>query len=156
MGFRSLQFTEKQYAEHQARVARLKAKGSVRTILGGKNERPPKAKAPKVKPAPWPKIDGSQLERQMMLQIIAERLPAPMREHYPFRDRKFRLDFSWPDLLIALEVDGAVHRIKARFHADIERHNLLLLAGWRVLRAGREEIKDGRALGWLKQLLGSA
>lgn len=150
---KSLQFTEEQYAAHVARIEKMRAEGRVRTVIcEGPKPRP----APKPKAKPLPKIEGSYLEREMALQIRAEKLPEPVRQHRSINDRKFRADFAWPDMMVILECDGGVHRIKARFHADIERHNLLLLAGWRVLRAGRVEIHDGRALGWLKQILAQA
>lgn len=153
---RNLQFTERQLAEHEARMAKYRAEGRVRTVIDGRNN-PPKECEPRRRGLAAPqRVKGSPLERAMLAQIVAAGIPQPEREYLPFEDRKFRIDFAWPGVKVALECDGHVHRIKARFHADIERHNLLLLAGWRVLRAGRIEIQDGRAMGWLKQALGIA
>jgi very-short-patch-repair endonuclease len=54
--------------------------------------------------------------------------------------------------MLAVEIDGAVHRIKGRFKADLERHNLAQLLGWLVLRFSPADVKSGRALGVLEAL----
>jgi hypothetical protein len=45
------------------------------------------------------------------------------------------------------------HRIKGKFKRDIEKRALALLAGWRVLEVGGDEVRSGRALVWLRELL---
>jgi very-short-patch-repair endonuclease len=84
-----------------------------------------------------------------------ERLPLPVAQFKPVRERRFRMDFAWPDRRVIVEVDGEVHRIKTRFHADIEKHALLVLAGWTVLRVGGREVRSGQAVQWVRQLLGA-
>jgi very-short-patch-repair endonuclease len=47
----------------------------------------------------------------------------------------FRLDFAYPDVLLAIEVDGYdPHGTRKAFDADRERQNRLVLLGWTVLR----------------------
>lgn len=77
----------------------------------------------------------------------------PTPQFQPFPERRFRVDFAWPDRRVIVEVDGEVHRIKARFHADIEKHALLVLAGWTVLRVGGREVRSGQAVQWVRQVL---
>ncbi len=96
----------------------------------------------------------SHLEIKFQHQLMLSGLPMPVEEFYPLADRNFRIDFAYPEQKLAIEIDGAVHRIKGRFHSDLEKHALLLLAGWRVLRVGSEQIKSGIAMGWIKELLG--
>jgi very-short-patch-repair endonuclease len=100
-----------------------------------------------------PRPVESSIEAMFALQLRAARLPEPKREFAFCEGRKFRLDFAWPERLIAVEVQGMVHRIKERFEADIEKRALALLGGWRVLEVSGQAVRDGRALGWIEQLL---
>jgi very-short-patch-repair endonuclease len=101
----------------------------------------------------------SEGEAALALHIRALKLPKPERQ-YRFtealaRDKKARkhaFDFCWPDRMLAVEVDGGVHRIKERFRADIERHNLAQILGWRVLRFSPADIKAGKAIDALERL----
>lgn len=73
---------------------------------------------------------------------------------YRFRpDRRFRLDFAFPQWTLAVEVDGAVHRIKERFNADRERGQVAMLHGWRVLHVSPKEVRSGHAITLTKKLL---
>jgi very-short-patch-repair endonuclease len=98
----------------------------------------------------------SAIEEQLALQIRCDKLAVPVRQFKPFEDRKFRCDFAWPSIWLIVEVDGEVHRIKTRFHADIEKHALLALAGWTVLRVGGREVRSGQAVQWVAQAIDRA
>lgn len=70
--------------------------------------------------------------------------------------RRFRVDIAFPHSRLAVEVDGwAYHRTKQQRDADIERYNLLMLAGWRVLRFSWEDVRDrpGYVLGVIRSVL---
>lgn len=97
----------------------------------------------------------SPLEAAVELQLRALKLPPGWRQYKPLPDRKFALDFAWPEYKLAVEVDGMVHRIKERFEADAERHNLLLDAGWRVYRVTGKMVRSGAAADLLLRLLAS-
>lgn len=59
-------------------------------------------------------------------------LPAPVFQHLVGR---FRVDFAYPELLIAIEVDGyGSHSSPSAFQADRTRQNELVGKGWMVLR----------------------
>ena len=59
-------------------------------------------------------------------------LPAPVFQH---RVGRYRVDFAYPELRLAIEVDGfEVHGTPAALQADLERQNRLVAAGWTVLR----------------------
>lgn len=48
---------------------------------------------------------------------------------------RFRIDFAYPELLIAIEVDGyGPHASRAAFQRDRSRQNDLVALGWTVLR----------------------
>ncbi len=107
--------------------------------------------------APKPPKPPSELEILFAAQIVEAGLPSPARE-YPFlRGRAHRLDFAWPDyrvngMQLGVEVQGMVHRVKGRFSADLEKRALGLLQNWMILEVGGEQIRNGKAIEWLKEL----
>jgi very-short-patch-repair endonuclease len=59
-------------------------------------------------------------------------LPQP---HAQYRVGRYRLDFAWPELKVAVETDGwATHGPREGFEADRARDAALMARGWRVLR----------------------
>ena len=59
-------------------------------------------------------------------------LPRPSFQHPVGR---YRIDFAYPDLWIAIEVDGYRARsTRRRFQSDLDRQNFLVARGWTVLR----------------------
>lgn len=109
-----------------------------------------------VAPAPaQPK--ESKLERRFAQQLAERpRIPAHQRNYFFLPDREFELDFAWPALKLAVEVQGQAHRVKGRFKADIEKRALALLGGWRVLEVDGDAVRSGRGVQWLEQILGCA
>lgn len=97
----------------------------------------------------------SAIEAVLAQQIAVLRLPEPVREYQAIPDRKFRLDFAWPDLKVGVEVQGMVHRIKGRFLRDTEKACLHILHGWRVLPVSGQDVRSGRAAAWVTALLES-
>lgn len=62
-------------------------------------------------------------------------LPEPVREHRFHPTRQWRFDFAWPDLRIAVEIDGrGRHQTVDGARKDMAKHNAAVLLGWRVLR----------------------
>jgi len=107
---------------------------------------------------------GSELEALLAIHMQADGLPTPQRQHLlrvyepvsPLTAvaHDFRLDFAWPQLgKLAVEVDGEVHRIRDRFHGDIRRNALILLAGWRVLHVDGRRVRSGDAVRWVRLFL---
>jgi very-short-patch-repair endonuclease len=77
-------------------------------------------------------VPGSELERAFLRIVRRARLPEPERQ---FRVGPRRVDFAYPHVRIAIELDGlAHHRSKAAFVDDRRRQNFLVLEGWVVLR----------------------
>lgn len=112
-------------------------------------------RGPDKKPRAVRKQERSRIEVALELQLKAKRFPKPATEFHFLEDRNFRFDFAWPDRKIAVEVQGTQHRIRDRFHADIEKRALALLAGWRVLEVSGRAVRDGRAIQWLRTLMRS-
>jgi very-short-patch-repair endonuclease len=96
---------------------------------------------------------ASEIEALMDEQLRDYGLPPYERQHAPLEDRKFRIDFAWPDRMIGLEVDGAVHRIKGSFKQSFERNYQLMLLGWTVLHVGGDEVRKGIAIQWIQNIL---
>ena len=95
----------------------------------------------------------SEIEELMALQIRALKLPAPVREFKFNPYREWMFDFAWPNSKAAVEVEGMVHRIKARFESDIEKYAIAQLSGWTVLRVSGKTIRSGAAVKWVEELL---
>lgn len=80
--------------------------------------------------APAPSV----LESQMTRLIVRYGLPLPEAELVAGESGEYRLDFAYPDLKLAIEVDGyAWHWDPDRVAADHARRNRLLAQGWRIL-----------------------
>ena len=93
-----------------------------------------------------------------MQEIRWLKLPAPVREHRFAPPRRWRFDIAWPDLLIAVEVEGGVfvggrHTRGAAFEADCEKYDEATVAGWRVIRVTPRMIREGKAIFYIEQLL---
>ena len=102
---------------------------------------------------PWQQKE-SKLERRIVQQLAeSPDIPAAQRNYLFLPDRDFELDFCWPALRVGLEVQGQAHRIKGKFKADIEKRALAMLAGWKVLEVGGDQVRSGQALAWLRMLL---
>jgi very-short-patch-repair endonuclease len=74
------------------------------------------------------------LEPRMARLLRDHGLPPAVFQH-PIPGTAHRVDFAYPDLLFAIEVDGYdPHGSRRAFDADRERQNRLVLAGWTVVR----------------------
>jgi very-short-patch-repair endonuclease len=74
----------------------------------------------------------SDLETEMLQLIRRAGLPEPVRQlEVVVASRRFRLDFAYPDLKIAIEVDGDEPHFGVRAtDSDSTRDGLLQLGGW--------------------------
>lgn len=107
-------------------------------------ERRPAAGPRKSAPPP---LDYSET---LLVQMPLSGLPEPQREFLFHKRRKWRFDLAWPDLLIAVEVEGGIwtggrHVRGEGYEADCEKYNEAQLAGWMVLRFTPGMIKRGKA-----------
>lgn len=74
-------------------------------------------------------------------------LPVPEREFRFHPDRKFRFDYAFPAHKLAIEQDGGIYsggrHVRGKgYENDMEKMNLAVLAGWRVLRYTPQRILD--------------
>lgn len=93
----------------------------------------------------------SDAEIRMMNQIKDMNLPEPETEFQFTDERKWRFDFAWYQLMLAVEVEGGVwnrgrHVRPKGFEDDCEKYNQAALWGWVVIRVTTSMINDGRAI----------
>jgi very-short-patch-repair endonuclease len=76
------------------------------------------------------------------------------RRQYAFAPgRKFKADFYFKAHNLIVEVDGAAHRIKRQFKADIERDQVIFFLDIRKLRVSTKNVKDGSALQMIERAI---
>jgi hypothetical protein len=76
----------------------------------------------------------------------------PVAEHRFAPPRRWRFDWAWPDLLIAVEINGGVwsrgrHVRGKGYLADLEKINAAQALGWRVGQFAPNQ--TGEMLAWL-------
>jgi very-short-patch-repair endonuclease len=95
----------------------------------------------------------SEIEATLAQQLRAAKVEPWERNYRALPDSKMEVDFAWPRLRLAIEVQGHVHRIKANFHRDIQKAARLQLEGWQLLAVDGLSIRSGQALVWALQFL---
>lgn len=83
----------------------------------------------------------SKLEERFLAAIsqATKQIPLPAREFRFHPTRKWRFDFAWTDLKLAVEIDGGSfvgggHNRGAQQAKDYDKMNAAVSLGWRVLR----------------------
>lgn len=81
----------------------------------------------------------------------ALKLPEPVAEYYFATPRRWRLDFAWPALMIAIEIDGGLfatdkrasgaHTRGARILETHDKLNAAAALGWRVFHYAPRTLK---------------
>lgn len=100
-----------------------------------------------------PQRTESKLEIRFAQQLATYGLINYQRNFFFLADRNFELDFAFVGPKIAVEIQGMSHRIKGKFKADIEKRALALLAGWKVLELGGDQVRSEQGIKWLLELL---
>lgn len=143
----ALWMSEAQYQAHQARV---KGARTVTFVGNAGEKRGPKlAKTPKTPHAPQPKLSN---EEMLALQMAEAGLKFE-RQWAWLKGRKYRADFGFPEQKLIVELEGAVHRIKARFKADILKSQDAVLNGFWLLRIGSDQVRMNSAVAIIKMAL---
>ena len=108
---------------------------------------PCKGIRPKKKRPVKPKQIGAALSpyADRLGDTLDIRFPGRMlREYQPISGRKFRIDFAFPMEKVAIEFDGYRYHgfSKKGFKQGLERQNILVAHGWRVLRYTLTDVRD--------------
>lgn len=99
------------------------------------------------------------LELCLLQQLKALGLGGGLERQLRFHaTRLWRFDFAYPDLKLAIEVDGGTwsngaHSRGAGIAKDCEKLAAAVILGWRVMRATTNQVKDGTAAFWVEQAL---
>lgn len=126
-----------------------------RALTGGKAPSEPAGKRRLGDPSPKPgsnsQASESPLEAMLYLQLRALQIVLPEREYAFHPVRRWRFDFAWPELRLAVEVEGGVysrgrHNRPQGFIGDTEKYNAAAEAGWTVLRYTGTSIRSGKAV----------
>jgi very-short-patch-repair endonuclease len=98
--------------------------------------------------------DGAPLESRLEVKVwrlLRDIRPRPVRQFaVAVGGRKYRLDFAWPALHVAVEADGfSAHGYRRAFVADRRRLADLVGAGWTVIPVTWEDcMRDPDGLAW--------
>jgi hypothetical protein len=80
-------------------------------------------------------VPESGIELVVLDALIDAGLPTPVAQLWVDTPAgRFRLDLAWPDLLVAVEVDGRQHADPDAVVADARRDAALAALGWTVIR----------------------
>jgi very-short-patch-repair endonuclease len=115
-----------------AGAARLSGASRLRRVLD--------ARAPGAAPT---ESDAETIFAQLARSIG---LPEPARQvEVTLGRRLYRLDFAWPALRLAVEIDGAMVHGPDQLSADLRRQNQIVLDGWLLLRFTWHDLVANRA-----------
>jgi|SRR6476661_203659 len=72
-------------------------------------------------------------------------VPPPAREFRFHATRRWRFDFAWPAIKLAVEIDGrGRHQTVTGVRSDCEKANEAIRLGWRVLRFPATDYRQAR------------
>ena len=94
----------------------------------------------------------SKLEAAFLMwwRLLAPDAPEPVAELRFHPVRRWRMDYAWPNSMVALELDGGTwargrHTRGAGYRGDCEKLNAAASLGWVVYRVTAEMLKDDPA-----------
>lgn len=90
--------------------------------------------------------------------MVSAELPRPEVEYKFHPDRRWRFDFAYPDLKIAIEIEGGTfvngrHNRGAGFQSDCQKYNEAGLLGWTVYRFTGAMVRNGEAVSTINRAL---
>jgi hypothetical protein len=103
-------------------------------------------------------VSKSRLESRAEIQLQQEGLAPFAREFRWHPSRRWRFDFAFPDRMVAYEIEGATwtggrHSFGGGFRDDAIKYAEAAIAGWIVIRASADMIRDRTALHLVKRAL---
>lgn len=108
---------------------------------------------------PKPPSVKSLVEETLFTQMKLRQLPLPSREVKFHPERKWRLDFAWEDLKLAVEVEGGTtshgrHTRPLGYEEDCRKYNAAALSGgYTVLRVTSRMVSSGEAITLVEEAL---
>ena len=123
----------------------------------------------------YPRMAISKLERNLSMQLNLSELPSPETEYKFAREvvgdhpgvrkrlaqmelKDWRFDFAWPNLRLAVEVEGGQwnrgrHTRGKGFDEDLEKYDAAARLGWFVYRCNGKMIDSGRAIESIRMII---
>lgn len=125
-------------------------------------------------------LEPSSLEQRLLGQVRQAGLPEPCVEYRFHPERRWRFDMAWPELHLAVEIEGGIfgravrcqncgsivrqrshkgfaivysggrHNRGQGYERDLEKYNQAVMLGWRLLRFSKTMIETGQAIESLK------
>lgn len=98
-------------------------------------------------------------EESLVLQMQALKIKGWIREHKFHPTRRWRFDFAFVELKLAVEVEGGTMGGKGRhsrgtgYEKDCEKYAEAALLGWFVIRVTTRMVQDGRAIALIERAL---
>lgn len=98
---------------------------------------------------------------ELLAKTLLEELKVPFEEEYRFDlNRKWRLDFAFPQWKIAIEVEGGVwsggrHTRGIGYEKDCEKYNALAMQGWMLYRFTGGMVEGGEFSEVMKRVIHS-
>lgn len=102
---------------------------------------------------------SSAPEALLEMHLRASKIGGWVREHrFAAPDRQFRLDFAWVPERLGVEVDGGIwvkgrHGTGKGMTRDCEKYSEAAARGWRIIRVTPDQVKQGKALEWIRRAL---
>lgn len=83
-------------------------------------------------------------------------IPSATTEHKFHPDRGWRFDYSWPEIKVALEIEGGVfvggrHTSGMGFVEDMEKYSEAATLGWLILRCQPKDLLTIKVLDRIKK-----
>lgn len=77
----------------------------------------------------------SELEHKLVTCLLQANFPAFKTQHIFHPTRKWRFDIAWPNIKIAIEIQGfgPAHNSMQGMRNDCEKHNAAIELGWKLL-----------------------
>lgn len=100
----------------------------------------------------------SKPEELFALHLRLKKITMFVREYQFAHPRKWRVDFAYPEIQIAIEIEGGIHNrgrhVRADgFEKDCEKYNCLAERGWRLFRYTPLMVKSGAAIDQIERVL---
>ena len=114
---------------------------------------------PKAPTAPKGKnrVNEQVAKLQAETKLHLHGLPAYVTEHRFHTTRRWRFDYAWPEIKLAVEVHGGTytngrHTRGGGFTVDREKMNEAAIYGWTVLEVTSAQVRSGQMRQWLDRI----
>ncbi len=103
------------------------------------------------------KVNEQVAKLQAETKLHLHGLPAYVTEHRFHPTRRWRFDYAWPEIKLAVEVHGGTytngrHTRGGGFTVDREKMNEAAIYGWTVLEVTATHVRSGQMRQWLDRI----